>query len=99
MLKLDAEKKTPLFTFFLIEIQRVEGGLQSLSLPGAQPPVSGPPAPSSPQAFPPPQRKEGRRPAGLPKPGSIPGLGKWQPTPVFLPGKVHGQRSLAGYSP
>ena len=21
---------------------------------------------------------------------------KWQPTPVFLPGKVHGQRSLAG---
>ena len=24
---------------------------------------------------------------------------KWQPTPVFLPGKVHGQRSLAGYSP
>ena len=24
---------------------------------------------------------------------------KWQPTPVFLPGKPHGQRSLAGYSP
>ena len=24
---------------------------------------------------------------------------KWQPTPVFLPGKFHGQRSLAGYSP
>ena len=24
---------------------------------------------------------------------------KWQPTPVFLPGEVHGQRSLAGYSP
>ena len=23
----------------------------------------------------------------------------WQPTPVFLPGKVHGQRSLAGCSP
>ena len=22
-----------------------------------------------------------------------------QPTPVFLPGKFHGQRSLAGYSP
>ena len=22
----------------------------------------------------------------------------WQPTPVFLPGKPHGQRSLAGYS-
>jgi len=37
--------------------------------------------------------------------GSIPGLGKspwrraWQPTPVFLPGEFHGQRSLAGYSP
>ena len=24
---------------------------------------------------------------------------KWQPTPVFLPGKSLGQRSLAGYSP
>ena len=33
-------------------------------------------------------------------PGSIPGSGKspgernWQPTPVFLPGESHGQRSL-----
>ena len=24
---------------------------------------------------------------------------KWQPTPVFLPGEFHRQRSLAGYSP
>ena len=24
---------------------------------------------------------------------------KWQPTPVILPGKYHGQRSLVGYSP
>ena len=24
---------------------------------------------------------------------------KWQPIPVFLPGKWHGQRSLVGYSP
>ena len=33
--------------------------------------------------------------------GSIPGLGrrKWQPTPVPLLGKSHGQRSLVGYSP
>ena len=23
----------------------------------------------------------------------------WQPTPVFLTGKSHGQKSLAGYSP
>ena len=23
----------------------------------------------------------------------------WQPTPVFLPGKSHEQRSMAGYSP
>ena len=23
----------------------------------------------------------------------------WQPTPVFLPGKSHGQRSLEGYRP
>ena len=24
---------------------------------------------------------------------------KWRPTPVFFPGKPHGQRSLVGYSP
>ena len=24
---------------------------------------------------------------------------KWQPTPISLPGKSHGQRSLVGYSP
>ena len=29
----------------------------------------------------------------------IPWRRKWQPTPVFLPGKCHGQRSLADYSP
>ena len=23
---------------------------------------------------------------------------QWQPTPVFLPGEFHGQRSLTGYS-
>ena len=23
----------------------------------------------------------------------------WQPTPVFLPGEFHGQRSLVGYRP
>ena len=31
--------------------------------------------------------------------GRIPWRRKWQPTPIFLPGKSHGQRSLAGYSP
>ena len=29
----------------------------------------------------------------------IPWKWKWHPTPVFLPGKSHEQRSLAGYSP
>ena len=29
----------------------------------------------------------------------IPWRRKWQPTPVFLPGKSHGQRRLAGSSP
>ena len=29
----------------------------------------------------------------------IPWRRKWKPTLVFLPGKSHGQRSLAGYSP
>ena len=31
--------------------------------------------------------------------GKIPWRRKWQPTPVFLPEKPHGQRNLAGYSP
>ena len=30
--------------------------------------------------------------------GKIPWRKKWQPTPIFLPGKSHGQRSLAGCS-
>ena len=29
----------------------------------------------------------------------IPRIRTWQPTPVFLPGKSHGHRSLAGYTP
>ena len=29
----------------------------------------------------------------------IPWKRLWQPTPLFLPGKFHGERSLAGYSP
>ena len=29
----------------------------------------------------------------------IPWRRAWRPTPVFLPGKSNGQRSLAGYSP
>jgi len=31
--------------------------------------------------------------------GKIPWRRKWQPTPVFVPGESHGQRSLVGYSP
>ena len=31
--------------------------------------------------------------------GKIPWRRKWKPTLVFSPGKSHGQRSLAGYSP
>ena len=31
--------------------------------------------------------------------GKISGRRERQPTPVFLPGKFHGQRSLEGYSP
>ena len=51
---------------------------------------------------------EGSSPASAGDPGDvglIPGEGhapwnrSWQPTPVFLPGKSHGQRRLAGYSP
>ena len=31
--------------------------------------------------------------------GKIPWRKEWQPTPVFLPGESHGQRSLVDYSP
>ena len=31
--------------------------------------------------------------------GKIPWRRKWQSTPVLLPGKSHGQKSLVGYSP
>ena len=38
------------------------------------------------------------RPRFDPWVGKIPWRRKWQPTPVFVPGKSHGQRNLAGYS-
>ena len=31
--------------------------------------------------------------------GKIPWSRKWHPTPIFLPGKFHGLRSLEGYGP
>ena len=39
------------------------------------------------------------RPRFDPLVGKIPWRRKWQPTPVLLPGKSHGWRSLVGYSP
>ena len=39
-----------------------------------------------------------RRPGFNPWVGKIPWRRVWQPIPVFLPGKSHGQRSLVGYS-
>ena len=35
----------------------------------------------------------------IPELGRFPWRTAWQPTPVFLPGKSHGQRRLVGYSP
>ena len=34
-----------------------------------------------------------------PRVGKVPWRRKWQPTPVFLPGKSHGEGSLEGHSP
>ena len=42
---------------------------------------------------------DGSRPRFHPWWGRIPWRRQWQPTPVFLPGKSQGQRSLVGYSP
>ena len=39
------------------------------------------------------------RPGFDPWVGKIPWRRKWQPTPVFMPGKSHGLRSPVGYSP
>ena len=38
-------------------------------------------------------------PGLIPESGRISGEGDGYPTPVFLPGELHGQRILAGYSP
>ena len=38
-------------------------------------------------------------PGSIPRSGRFPWRRQWQPTPVSLPGKSHGQRSLVGYSP
>ena len=45
------------------------------------------------------QYKRHKRGGFHPRVRKIPWRRKWQPTPVFLLGKSHGQRSLAGYSP
>ena len=38
-------------------------------------------------------------PVSSPGSGRSPLRREWLPTPVFMPGEFHGQRSLAGYSP
>ena len=45
------------------------------------------------------QYRRRKRPGFHPWVGKIPWSSKWQPAPVFLPGKPHGQGSLAGYGP
>ena len=48
----------------------------------------------------PPVKAGDTRDVGLiPESGRSPGGGHGKNTPAFLPGKSHGQRSLAGYSP
>ena len=42
---------------------------------------------------------ECRRPGFIPWVRKIPWRRKWQPTPVFIPGESHEQRSLVGYTP
>ena len=44
-------------------------------------------------------RLQCRGPGFDPWVGKIPWRRAWQPTPVFLPGESHGQRSLAGCTP
>ena len=44
------------------------------------------------------QRRKHKRRGFSPWVSKVPWRKKRQPTPIFLPGKSHGQRSLAGYS-
>ena len=48
---------------------------------------------------PPPNTRDARDIGLIPGSGRFPWHRKWQPTPVFLPGKFHWQGSLAGYNP
>ena len=45
------------------------------------------------------QCKRHKRHGFSPQVGNIPWKREWLPTPVFLSGESHGQRSLVGYSP
>ena len=45
------------------------------------------------------ERRRCKRRGFYPWMGKTPWRRKWQPTPVLLPGKSHGQRSLVVYSP
>jgi len=45
------------------------------------------------------QCRRNRRRGFNPWDGNMPWKREWQPTPVFLPEKSHGQRSLVDYSP
>ena len=45
------------------------------------------------------EKQECRRLGFDPQVRKIPWRREWQPTPIFLPGEFHGQRSLVGYSP
>ena len=45
------------------------------------------------------QCRRHRRHGFDPRVGKIPWSRKWRSTPVLLPGKSHGQKSLVGYSP
>ena len=44
------------------------------------------------------QCRKCKKPEFHPWVGKIPWSRKWQPTPVFLSGKSHGQRNMVGYS-
>ena len=45
------------------------------------------------------QRRRHKRHGFDPWVAKIPCKRAWQPTPVFLPGQIDGQKTLAGYSP
>ena len=92
------EAKAPWRSTLILQRARLSGGPEKLSFLLTVPQDRGfPGGASGKESLC--QCRSHRRHGFHPWVGNIPWRRKWQPTPVLLPGKSHGQRSLGGRSP